>query len=73
MITQHSSIGFIGLGAMGQRMARRLLKSGFKLVVYDHTSSKTTAFAADGAISVPSVRQLAMRNEIRGGRVVFAK
>jgi 3-hydroxyisobutyrate dehydrogenase len=64
MITQHSSIGFIGLGAMGQRMARRLLDSGFKLIVYDHTSSKTTAFAADGAISVPSVRQLAMRSEV---------
>ncbi len=41
MISQNSTIGFIGLGAMGQLMARRLLSSGFKLVAYDHTSRKT--------------------------------
>src|ERR1700730_1061086 len=63
-ITQHSTIGFIGLGAMGQRMARRLLSSGFTLVVHDHTRSKTSALAADGAISVPSLRQLAMKSEV---------
>ena len=40
MISQNSTIGFIGLGAMGQLMARRLLTSGFKLIVYDHTSRK---------------------------------
>ena len=40
MISQNSTIGFIGLGAMGQLMARRLLNSGFKLVAYDHTSRK---------------------------------
>jgi 3-hydroxyisobutyrate dehydrogenase-like beta-hydroxyacid dehydrogenase len=64
MITQHPSIGFIGLGAMGQRMARRLLDSGFKLIAYDHTSSKTRAIGDSGAIIVPSVRQLAMRSEV---------
>ena len=63
-ITRHSTIGFIGLGAMGQRMARRLLSSGFTLIAYDHTRSKTTALAADGAISVPSLRQLAMKSEV---------
>lgn len=63
MITQHSSIGFIGLGAMGQRMARRLLNSGFKIIAYDRSSSKT-ALAAEGATSAPSVRQLAMKSEV---------
>ena len=28
-------IGFIGLGNMGQPMARRLIEAGHKLVVYD--------------------------------------
>jgi 3-hydroxyisobutyrate dehydrogenase-like beta-hydroxyacid dehydrogenase len=64
MITQHSAIGFIGLGAMGQRLARRLLDHGFKLIAYDHTSHKTTALGANGAMPVPSVRQLAMRSEV---------
>ena len=28
-------IGFIGLGKMGQPMARRLIEAGHKLVIYD--------------------------------------
>jgi 3-hydroxyisobutyrate dehydrogenase-like beta-hydroxyacid dehydrogenase len=49
---------------MGQRMARRLLNSGFGLIVYDQTSRKTTALAANGAISAPSLRQLARKSEV---------
>ena len=62
--SQNSTIGFIGLGAMGQLMARRLLNSGFKLIAYDHTSSKTTALVADGAMSAPSIRQLARKSDV---------
>ena len=64
MITQHSTIGFIGLGAMGQRMALRLLTKGFKLNVYDHTSRKIQALAAAGATPAPSVLQLARKSEV---------
>jgi 3-hydroxyisobutyrate dehydrogenase len=64
MITQNSTIGFIGLGAMGQRMARRLLDRGFKLIAYDHTSSKTTDLVATGAISAPSLQELAKKSEV---------
>src|SRR5580704_2986547 len=64
MISQNSTIGFIGLGAMGQLMARRLLTSGFKLIVYDHTSRKASALVADGAMATPSVRQLARKSDV---------
>jgi 3-hydroxyisobutyrate dehydrogenase-like beta-hydroxyacid dehydrogenase len=64
MISQNSTIGFIGLGAMGQPMARRLLASGFKLVAYDHTSRKASALVAAGAVSAPSARQLARKSEV---------
>ena len=64
MITKTSTLGFIGLGAMGQRMALRLLTNGFKLVVYDHTSRKIQALAAAGATPAPSVRQLARKSEV---------
>jgi 3-hydroxyisobutyrate dehydrogenase-like beta-hydroxyacid dehydrogenase len=64
MITQHSTIGFIGLGAMGQRMARRLLDRGFKLIAYDHTSVKTTELVASGAISASSLQELAKKSEV---------
>jgi 3-hydroxyisobutyrate dehydrogenase len=49
---------------MGQRIALRLLNSGFRLIAYDRTSRKTTALAANGAISAPSLRQLAMKSEV---------
>jgi 3-hydroxyisobutyrate dehydrogenase-like beta-hydroxyacid dehydrogenase len=64
MISQNSTIGFIGLGAMGQFMARRLLKAGFGLVAYDHTRQKTIALAQNGATSAPSVRQLARKSNV---------
>ena len=64
MITKTSTLGFIGLGAMGRRMALRLLTNGFKLVVYDHTSRKIQALAAAGATPAPSVRQLARKSEV---------
>ena len=64
MITKNSTIGLIGLGAMGQRMARRLLNAGFRLTAYDHTSRKSMALAADGLVSAPSIRQLAMKSEV---------
>jgi len=64
MTTQHSSIGFIGLGAMGQRMARRLLEHGFKVTAYDHASGKTTELVASGAISVPSLQQLVKKSDV---------
>src|ERR1700682_1958527 len=64
MIPQNSTIGFIGLGAMGQRMALRLLTKGFKLVVHDHTSRKIQALAAAGATPAPSIRQLVRRSEV---------
>lgn len=63
MITQNTRIGFKGLGAMGQRMARRLLEHGFKVTAYDRTSGKAT-LAAEGATSAPSIRQLAMKSDV---------
>jgi 3-hydroxyisobutyrate dehydrogenase len=63
-VTQHSTIGFVGLGAMGQRMARRFMNAGFRLVAFGHTSHKIAALVASGAISVPTLRQLAMKSEV---------
>ncbi len=46
------TIGFIGLGEMGQPMALNLLKSGYALKVYNRTASKTEPLVARGAESV---------------------
>jgi len=34
------NIGFIGLGTMGLPMAKRLLKAGYQLIVYNRTFEK---------------------------------
>jgi 3-hydroxyisobutyrate dehydrogenase len=43
------TVGFIGLGIMGQGMARNLLKAGFRLQVWNRTASKADALVAEGA------------------------
>jgi 2-hydroxy-3-oxopropionate reductase len=42
-------VGFIGLGIMGQPMARNLLRAGFPLVVATRTPGKAATFAAENA------------------------
>jgi 3-hydroxyisobutyrate dehydrogenase-like beta-hydroxyacid dehydrogenase len=42
-------IGFLGLGAMGHAMARRLLNAGHGITVYNRTASKADDLVADGA------------------------
>jgi len=42
-------VGFIGLGNMGQAMARNLVKAGHSVTVYNRTRSKMEALASEGA------------------------
>ena len=46
---QTTTVGFIGLGIMGQSMAGHLQKAGFSLHVYNRTKSKGDALVAAGA------------------------
>jgi 3-hydroxyisobutyrate dehydrogenase-like beta-hydroxyacid dehydrogenase len=43
------NVGFIGLGNMGQAMARNLLKAGHAITVYNRTRSRAEALQAEGA------------------------
>ena len=43
------AVAFIGLGAMGSRMARRLLAAGFPLAAYDVRPAASEALVKDGA------------------------
>lgn len=52
-------VGFIGVGRMGQAMARRILEAGHDLAVYNRTSDKTKALAAAGARVVGSIAEAA--------------
>jgi len=64
MNTHNTRIGFIGLGAMGSRMAQRLIAAGFKVVVFNRTGQKMEALAAQGAGIAPSPRMLAIESDV---------
>ena len=52
------NVGFIGLGRMGQGMARRILEAGHDLLVFDAVPSQTTALGAAGARATRSIREV---------------
>ena len=56
-------IGFIGLGKMGQPMARRLIEAGHKLVIYDTRNDAAAPLLALGAQLASSPADVADRVE----------
>jgi 3-hydroxyisobutyrate dehydrogenase len=57
-------ISFIGLGQMGARMARHLLRADQTLVVYDVLPSNVAALVAAGATAATSVRDAAAQADL---------
>ncbi len=57
-------VGFVGLGIMGQGMARNLLNAGFPLVVWNRTASRMDALVDAGAEAAASPADLAARSDI---------
>ena len=54
-----SKLGFIGVGAMGVRMARRLLEHGFQVTVFDRNADKAGALIKSGGKLASSIAELA--------------
>ena len=52
-----SKIAFLGLGAMGSRLAKNLLDSGADLVVWNRSEEKTKPFVEAGAKAASSPRE----------------
>jgi 3-hydroxyisobutyrate dehydrogenase-like beta-hydroxyacid dehydrogenase len=52
-------VGFVGLGAMGARMARRLVNAGHRVSVYDTAPAAADALAEAGADPCDSARGVA--------------
>lgn len=59
MSEQIRLIGFVGLGRMGQPMARNLLKAGFALQVFDPVPERVAALTALGAQAASSPAEAA--------------
>jgi 3-hydroxyisobutyrate dehydrogenase-like beta-hydroxyacid dehydrogenase len=63
---EQMSVGFIGLGNMGQGIASNLLKAGFTLRIYNRTKEKAKRLVEQGAILVHQPSDV-----IESGGVVF--
>ena len=48
------AVGFAGLGAMGQGMARNLHKAGLLVAVWNRTASRAAALAAEVCVAAAS-------------------
>jgi 3-hydroxyisobutyrate dehydrogenase-like beta-hydroxyacid dehydrogenase len=64
-ITQdHSKLGFIGIGAMGSRIAGRLLKHGFHVTFFDREPAKANTMIGSGATVARSIAELASASDV---------
>lgn len=57
-------VGFVGLGIMGQGMARNLLKAGFQVKIWNRTASKMEALVAEGAQASATPAEVAANSDI---------
>lgn len=58
------SIGFVGLGIMGQAMALNLVEAGHDVTVWNRTSSKADAIRDAGGVVADSPQAVAAANEL---------
>ena len=60
----HPTLGFIGLGLMGDPMTRRLLDAGFEVTVWNRTPAKAEALGEAGARVAGSIAELVQRVDV---------
>jgi HAD superfamily hydrolase (TIGR01450 family) len=58
-----SRVGFVGLGGMGSRMARRLLDAGHAVMVWNRTEERAAPLTAAGGIVAATPAEAAARSE----------
>src|SRR5436190_1089801 len=59
-----ATVGVVGLGAMGSRIARRLSDAGHELVVWNRDPAKAEPLATAGAVAAASPADVARRVEV---------
>jgi 3-hydroxyisobutyrate dehydrogenase-like beta-hydroxyacid dehydrogenase len=63
-VTSQTRLGFIGLGYLGSRVARRLADAGFPMVVHDRDREKAKELAVVGATVAPNLETLAEEADV---------
>ena len=59
LTNENTRLGFIGIGNMGSRMAKRLLDHGYQLVAYNRSREAAEALTKYGATVADSIAELA--------------
>ncbi len=66
---RNQRVCLIGLGKMGENMAERLLKKGWKIGVYDIEKEKREKLKKRGAISIENLGEI--KNKIKKERIIW--
>jgi 3-hydroxyisobutyrate dehydrogenase len=64
LISENTRLGFIGIGNMGSRIARRLLDHGYQLMAYNRSSEAAEALVKYGATVAGSIAELASEADV---------
>jgi 3-hydroxyisobutyrate dehydrogenase-like beta-hydroxyacid dehydrogenase len=64
MSKDNVTVGFVGLGTMGGRMAANVQRAGFKLIVHDLHRQSASHHLADGAVWAASPAALARQADV---------
>src|SRR5882724_5161920 len=64
LIKENTHLGFIGIGNMGSRIARRLLDHGYQLMAYNRSREAAEALIKYGASVAGSIAELASKADV---------
>jgi len=59
LTSENTRLGFIGIGNMGRRMAKRLLGHGYQVIAYNRSREAAEALVKYGATLADSIAELA--------------
>jgi len=64
LTNKNTRLGFIGIGNMGSRMAKRLLDHGYQLLAYNRSRGAAEALVKYGATVADSIAELAAEADV---------
>src|SRR5258708_26320475 len=64
LTNENTRLGFIGIGNMGSRIARRLLDHGYQLMAYNRSREAAEALIKYGATVADSIAELASKADV---------
>src|SRR5229473_4091718 len=64
LVKENTRLGFIGIGNMGSRIARRLLDHGYQLMAYNRSREAAEALVKYGATVAESIAELASKADV---------